>query len=234
MTIKFFIVVVVGLASVFGDPNSRAEATKSVLMEKARAELLKQFNEDEYQIFTTPRWIPNSVLEAGSENIKSVQLTGEIGRYANFEVSYIKFNRTQKAEIQVKLEVSQLLPVLNSKMRNGDVLSYESFDMRWVEIQLNRHKYISTIDELVGKTLRRSLNAGQPVKVTEVSNPLLIEAGDYVEMSFSNGGISIALTCEARESGTLGEEIAVFCPESRKNYHTKIIASGEAQWLRTY
>jgi flagella basal body P-ring formation protein FlgA len=211
-----------------------SDETKQVIIEKAQESIESKYDTGEYRFTLSARWIPGSLLQTHSSNIKSVKLEGGVQRYTNFEVLYQEGSRLEQVQIQLKVDTEQMLPVLNRRMVQGEIIEAEDFDIRWVPVDMGREKLIDDEKLLPGKTLRRTVNAGSPVEYSIISSPYLVEAGDEVEMEFTEFGIQIVLTCESRKSGAINDEIQIYCKETRKKYLGKITGPGEAQWQKTY
>ena len=210
-----------------------AEDTKQVLTDLALEQLYQQFSSEDFQFELNPRWIPNSLLETNPSNIKTVQLVGKIGRYATFEVIYVRPRTVEETQIQFKVEARQRVPVAAERLLNGVSITADKLEMQWVEVNLDRDRLVPTFDALLGNTTRRLINPGQPFQESEVSAPLLVEAGQGVQLIYQNAGIELALSCEARQSGTKSEKIVVYCAETRKKYQAEIKQTGVAEWIRT-
>ena len=97
----------------------------------------------------------------------------------------------------------------------------------------NRGQYITSKKQLIGKTLRRTLLSGQPVRKSDISRELIIRAGDQVSMIIKRSGIQIQVTAEAREDGARGDRIKVYSKETRKNYLGEVIRPGVIEWKST-
>ncbi|MTI86462.1 MAG: flagellar basal body P-ring formation protein FlgA [Balneolaceae bacterium] len=208
--------------------------TKEVIIEKARESVENHYSPEQYRFNISARWIPGSLLKSDPEHVKSVELKGVLKEYSTFEVIYRRENgKVHDVEIQLLIEAQQKLPVLHERLISGTVLKAEDFGIRWVPVRVSRDKPISDIRKLEGKTLRRMVNAGEPVYSSEVSLPYLVKAGEEVELIFNEQGIQIELKCESRQSGSRNEEVKIYCKETRKKYLGKIIGPGVVEWLKT-
>lgn len=212
----------------------KEEATKNLIIERASALIEAQFNADQFRFSLQPRWMPNSMLQAGPENIKSVEISGEVSRYTKFRVRYFNINRIDEAEIQVHIEAEQKAPVAAKRIRNGEAITPDMILNQWVEITLGRDQLVEDEETLIGNTVRRTINPGQPIRSHEITSPLVVNPGEVVVMEFSKTGISIALQCEARQAGAINEEVHIYCAETRKKYLAEVTGIGEVSWLKTY
>ncbi len=214
-------------------PLNKEEATKAKVLQLASASLEQHLDVNTYQFELTARWIPGSLLQVGPENIHSVSLSGNIGEYTRFDVIHQTRAGRKTSEIQLKIEAEQLVVVAIDRVRSGEQLDLHNFELQWKPVRLGRDRFVTNIDELKGKSIRRNLSHGQTIRVHEISSPILVAPGQEVAMVFSQGSIQLGLNCESRQSGSEGEEVQIYCHETRKKYTAKVIGAGEVQWLRT-
>jgi flagella basal body P-ring formation protein FlgA len=231
MTISAFISLLV--AFLLMNPSIKEEATKAKVLELAAASLEQRLDVNAYQFELTARWIPNSLLQVGPENIQSVSISGNIEEYTRFNVIHQTRAGRKTSEIQLRVEADQLVVVAIDRVRNSELLQADQFELQWKPVRLGRDRFITEIDEIDGKSIRRNLSPGQPIRVHEISSPILVIPGQEVAMIFSQGAVQLGLNCESRQSGSVGEEVQIYCEQIRKKYTAKVIGAGEVQWLRT-
>lgn len=207
--------------------------TKEVILRKALESLREEFNPAEYRFSLKPRWIPGSLLKVDAESIVSVVREGSVERYTNFEVTFQENNQYQKSQIQLAVNPERKLPVASRRILNGEVIKPDDLDLQWVSVPYDRGQLVSDEAVLEGKTLRRTLAAGQPVRHADVGREYLIEAGDEVQLIFEEKGIRIEITGVARQSGVQYDEINIYSDETRRRYLGRIIGPGVATWKST-
>lgn len=206
---------------------------REVIIEKALESIYNQYNSDEYRFVISTRWIPNRILTTEPSNILSVELEGNLERYSNLEVTYLRRKKSEKVSVQIIVETEQRIPVPIERLVSGEVISRDKLQIQWTPIVLEREKVISSINDLEGKILKRTVHVGQSILESYISTEVLIEAGDVIQMVFNKHGIELVLTCEARQNGAYGEEIQVYSKETRKKYTVVVIDQGKSNWKRT-
>ena len=233
---KFLAFILIGIIS-SGESNSivnPAEETREAIIDMALKSLQEQYDEDEYRFSVSARWMPGSLLKNDPEQIESVKLSGSLSKYTVFEVTYRNRSALEKTEVQLAVVTEKILPVLKERKVPGEKLNDNDLDWNWVEINPSKTEPISAVQALIGKTLRRTINAGNPVFDSEISSSFMVEAGELVNLVFDEHGIQIVLSCEARQDGALDDEISIYCKETRRKYEGKITGPGEAKWQKTY
>ncbi|PAU94602.1 flagella basal body P-ring formation protein FlgA [Aliifodinibius salipaludis] len=206
---------------------------KSFIMKKAHKQLERHFATGEYRFDIQPRWIPNQLLQQSPGQVLSIQLSGQIRRYTNFEVVYNQRGNRKRAEVQLKVNAEQKLPVVTDRVRKGSKLEEEHLSYQWVSISQSGESYISRIEELIGKTLRRTLLSGQSIRKSYVSRDLIIKAGDEVSVFIKRRGIQVQVSGVAREDGAKGDRIKIFSNETNRKYVGEVLRPGVLQWKNT-
>ena len=206
---------------------------KSFIMKKAYESLERQLTTGEYRFDIQPRWIPGQLLQQSPTQVLSVQLSGQIRRYTNFEVVYNQRGNRKRAEIQLKVKAEQKLPVVRDRIRKGIKLEEKHLAYQWVSITQMSKSYIAGIEELLGKTLRRTLLSGQPIRTSYVSRDVIIKAGDEVSVFIKRRGIQVQVSGVAREDGAIGERIKIFSNKTKRKYVGEILRPGVIQWKST-
>lgn len=234
-TFIIYLLVFIGLGVVPARANmdTSDDEMKSFLIKQAHEQLERHYSAVEYRFEIQPRWIPNQLLKQSPTQIKSVQLSGQIRRYTNFEVVYINRGNRNRAEIQLKVKAEQKLPVVTDRVRKGAKLEEDVLSYQWVSITQRGESYFASTKELIGKTLRRTLLPGQPIRKSFVSRDLIIKAGDEVRVFIKRRGIQVQVSGEAREDGAKGDRINIFSNETNRKYVGEVLRPGVIQWKST-
>ena len=203
------------------------------ILEAAQTALEERHDPDRYRFATDPRWIPRSLASEPASSVREVSLEGSVGRYTSFSVAYSSGGRNRTADIQLKVTMEKKLPVTSERVTSGTVISDDHLEYRWVEIGRWRGQLVSEADELPGKTLRRTLAMGEPVRRADITTEYLVEAGESVTLVFINSGTRIDLSATARQSGALNEDIRLYSEETRRTYLGTVSGNGEVIWKRT-
>ena len=225
--------VVNGPMPIDGKLGKRRNSISEKVMELARQTISNHFDDESYRFSLSIRWIPGSLIQLSEESILSVELVGEVERYTNFEVSYQQAGRVQTMQVQLALDIEKKLPVANRRIMYGEVLDSNSLNYRWISVSVNSGRLVESKNVLIGKTLRRTLAAGQPVRYADIASEFVIYAGDDVTLLFEKDGILIAITAQARQDGEMNEVITIYSNETRTRYLGRVTNPGIAKWKKT-
>lgn len=112
------------------------------------------------------------------------------------------------------------ISVTAHSLDRGSIIS-ES-DLESVDDSVLGHRVgLALYAALIGKELRRTIAAGQPIYNTDIKMPDLVKRDELVTMLVSHGGMTIAATGKALENGAKGNHIRV------QNMTSKLIIEGE-------
>lgn len=214
-------------------PANRRNSISEKVLEMAGQSLSSHFDGESYRYSLSVRWIPGRLVQLSRDNILSVELAGEIERFTNFEVSYQQAGRVQTVQVQLALDIEKKLPVANRRIMYGEMLDSNNLNYRWVSVSVNSGRLVESKNILIGKTLRRTLAAGQPVRYVDITSEFVINAGDEVTLIFEKDGILIAITAQARQDGEMDEVITIYSNETRTRYLGRVTNPGIVKWEKT-
>jgi flagella basal body P-ring formation protein FlgA len=89
-----------------------------------------------------------------------------------------------------------------------------------------RQGYLTSANQVLGQQLRRSIDAGEPLREGVLEQPLAVERGDIVTLESTSGTIQVATQAEALSSGRVGEQIRVRNTSSERVVRANILGEG--------
>lgn len=79
----------------------------------------------------------------------------------------------------------------------------------------------------------RTVRDGTALRTTDLRPPYAADTGDTVLMQYQRAGMTLELTCKAREKGMNGDEIRLFSPDTGQTYRARLTGPGTAAWTET-
>jgi flagella basal body P-ring formation protein FlgA len=92
----------------------------------------------------------------------------------------------------------------------------QASDLTWTKLAGAPAGAALDSDALIGMSVRRPLREGAAAFTRDVSAPLVIKAGDMVNVTYANGGVSLTLQAKAMGPATVGQPFAVQNLQSKK------------------
>ena len=108
----------------------------------------------------------------------------------------------------------------------GDIVQPE--DMSWTKVAGAPADAPRDADAVIGMAAKRPLREGAVVSQRDVTAQQVIKAGDTVQVTWSDGGISLSLQARALGAAAVGQSFNVQNPASKKVIEAVATAPGQA------
>ncbi len=131
--------------------------------------------------------------------------------------------------VPARIETFAKVTVVARSLARGTVLMPGDVVQRRMSTNHGGFGLIFEPQEVIGKELKRRLDAGEPVRVSHLKAPQVVRKGDRVILEAGTGGILVVTTGTALASGEVGEQIRVRNEKSSRIVDAEIIAPGKAR-----
>ena len=121
------------------------------------------------------------------------------------------------------------LPVATTRLPAGSVLRPDDVHVARVHTTLIRGEVAHRLNDAIGMQLKHPLNAGQPLALSELMRPAMVQKGADVLIELNSPGITLTAQGQAVESGATGERIHVINPTSRAVIEVEVIGPGRVR-----
>ena len=127
----------------------------------------------------------------------------------------------------IRIEVEALADVAVSadSLRRGTILDAADVEMHYQDISRLKEPIFS-LEDIIGKRLKRSVRLGEPLQKTQVEFPPVIKRGERVVIQVESLGLMLSASGEAKQDGQTGETIQVMNTNSRKQIRCQVVAPG--------
>jgi flagella basal body P-ring formation protein FlgA len=126
-----------------------------------------------------------------------------------------------EAMLEAPVSVTRLLP--ETVLRSDDVR------IARVRTTLLQNDVARSLDQIVGMQLRRPVAAGQPLRLTDLTRPPLVQRGSTVRIELSSAGLSVTGQAVALDAGADGEKIRVQNITSRAFLFARVVGPGQVR-----
>lgn len=114
-----------------------------------------------------------------------------------------------------RISFYKLAPVARRLLQSNEALSQNDFEFRKVDVSFARDG-VPTGDELIGKTLSRTISIGQPIFAGDLKKEVAARRGQMVKILVGGEAFEIATSGVAEEGGSIGEVIRVKSDDTKK------------------
>ncbi len=116
-------------------------------------------------------------------------------------------------------------PIRRDEILTPEALKYAPLPRRTANDQQN---YFDSIEQCVGKQVKRSLSTGLPISDDLIGEPIVVSRNDLVQVESISGSIVVSSTAKSLGSGAVGDLIEIELP-SRRRLHATVAGQNLVQ-----
>ena len=131
--------------------------------------------------------------------------------------------------VRVEVEASTEMVVALRQVDSGELVSASDVTLQKREISQSSHLAARTLADVVGKKVRSTLRANQPVRADFVEKVPLVKPGQMVTIVAENEVLKISVSGKARSAGAEGDTIRVQNLTSQKEIPARVINADTVQ-----
>lgn len=207
---------------------SAVASTTAALQQEA-----KKRNWSEYQIKMNV-FIP---AEAGQYPLCSSPLQASLPSSERLDLSRIRYDiRCDDHggwDVAVSVKPDIYLPVVLAKnsLVRGQVITSADIQLKKYNISGMRDGYITNLKDVMGMTVKRRLREHQPLTLSQLEAPVMVERGQQVLMIAEHDGIEARTKGEALKKGRKGEVIKVKNTRSGRVVSAVVVDTGTVRMV---
>ena len=153
---------------------------------------------------------------AASVGVEDVSYEPRTGRFTAILISPAGDPGATRTRVTGRLHRETDVPVPAKRILANEVITER--DIKWVKVRQNRlpRGVIVDINELIGKSPKRWLRAGIPVRAANVQPPILVPKGSLVTIYLKAPRMMLTAQGKALENGSDGDVIRINNTQSNK------------------
>lgn len=131
--------------------------------------------------------------------------------------------------LPVELAIYRPAVVAVNALTHGDTIS--PADVRLVEVNVSQvnGQYLASLDDAIGKDVKRSIAAGAAIADQQLIAPLMVRRGEAVLINASSNIVAVKVSGIALTDGRLGEQIRIRNQTSSRIVNATITGPGQAE-----
>ncbi|HEX3499863.1 MAG TPA: flagellar basal body P-ring formation chaperone FlgA [Stellaceae bacterium] len=118
------------------------------------------------------------------------------------------------------------MPVLTRLVAPGETIAAQDIETITLPADRLNQSFVVGAADLVGKTPRRSIRPGEPIRPSDVQTPVVIRRGELVTVVFQSAALLLTAQAKALEDGTQGQAIRVSNTRSGKTLDATVNGPG--------
>jgi flagella basal body P-ring formation protein FlgA len=163
----------------------------------------------------------------GRPNVKSISFTKAPDAKGDgvclVEIVDGKNNRGRSLYVPFRSMKKTKIYVLNHNGKKGDVIRAGSVTAKDTQFNEKKSGYPSTLDDIVGRTLKKDVSEGTVLSYAILDDPVIIQKGEVVNVIAENKKLMVRTKGKAMEKGKLGDSIKVRNTLSEKEIYGKVV-----------
>lgn len=167
--------------------------------------------------------------EASAE-IHSLKIDHKRDRFEAVIVAPSKDNPIKTSRFRGRIERMIDVPVLSETLSNGTIIGERDIQMITMPAKsVAGQDMIIAKANLIGMTPRRNILSGKPIKPNDLQAPLIVNRGESVTMTFSNGPLRLTALGKALSNGSKGDIISVVNMDSNRTVEAVVTGAQEVK-----
>lgn len=137
---------------------------------------------------------------------------------------------TVESKGQIAFTVERMMPETHAvrDLSRGSTIAEGDVQMQSRWMSASEALQTAPLAALVGRSLTRSISAGEAIRVRDVAQEAIIRRGDLVNVRCLVGSVAISIQAEARGEGCIGDAVEVRKSGERESFMARITGRGEA------
>jgi flagella basal body P-ring formation protein FlgA len=121
------------------------------------------------------------------------------------------------------------VPVVTRQLGHSDVIEAKDLSTKSFPERQLRKDTITDPKQLIGQSPHSTITPDRPIRLTEISSPVLIKKGSPVQLTFTNPYMSLKTTGTSLQDGAIGDMIRVKNDKSEKAVSGRVTGSGTVE-----
>lgn len=118
------------------------------------------------------------------------------------------------------------VPVLTRQLGKTDIIEANDLTTKSIPDRMLRKDTVTDAKSIIGQSPRATISTNRPIRMTEVSSPVIIKKGEPVQLTYTNAYMSLKTTGIALQDGSKGDMIRIKNEKSEKAVSGRVAAAG--------
>lgn len=171
------------------------------------------------RLFVPAGAMPAIMIDALTYDARS----GRISAYVSASAGDVT---TDRVRITGRVRRMLDMPVFNRLIAPGETITASDVETIAVPSDRLTQSFVVAAAELVGKTPKRSIRPGEPVRPSDIQTPIVIHKGEIVTVVLQSSALLLTAQAKALEDGAQGQAIRVSNTRSGKTLDATVSGPG--------
>lgn len=134
-----------------------------------------------------------------------------------------------EVRIQGRVFDTTEIPVLRDSVKPGEVIAERNIEWRATRANMVRRDTVTDPADLIGMESRRVLKQGEPVRLSDLRRPVMVEKGALITVTIDNPFMRLTTKAVALDKGAIGDVIEVKNVSSDKVFNAVVNGTDRAE-----
>ncbi|MBC8158722.1 MAG: flagellar basal body P-ring formation protein FlgA [Alphaproteobacteria bacterium] len=136
-----------------------------------------------------------------------------------------KTGRPQRFRVTGRVFKMHEVPVPSRRVLSGEII--RESDIEWISVRADRLRRDAILhaDQIVGKSPRHSIRSGQPIRMRDVRDPILVPKRGQVTIIFKHPRLTLTAKGRALEDGSDGQVIRIANAQSNTVIEATVVGA---------
>jgi flagella basal body P-ring formation protein FlgA len=148
------------------------------------------------------------------------------GRISAYVTASVGDTTTERVRITGRVRRMLDMPVLTRPIAPGETIAAGDIETVTLPAERLNQTFVVAAAELVGKTPKRSIRPGEPIRPGDIQAPIVIRKGELIVVTLQSAVLYLTAQGKALEDGALGQAIRVANTRSGKVLDATVTGSG--------
>ena len=173
----------------------------------------------ELRLFVPAGTAPTIMIDALTFDPRSLRLTAYVAASAG-DVT------TDRVRVTGRIRRMLDMPVLARPVAPGETITADDVETIALPADRLNQNFVVLANELVGKTPRRNIRPGEPVRPSDIQTPIVIRKGELVTIVLQSPALFLTVQGKALDDGAEGQAIRVSNTRSGKTLDGTVSGPG--------
>jgi len=128
--------------------------------------------------------------------------------------------------INGRLEILEPAAHLGRTMTKGEIIDISDIEFKSVPVRFSKTQGDLQLEDLIGKSLTRAVRGGSMIKISDLTDPVLINRNEIVTLFYQHGPLKLTVKGQALHAATEGQVVSVLNLMSKKPVQGIAAAAG--------
>jgi len=158
--------------------------------------------------------------------IDALAFDARSGRVSAYVAASAADATTERVRITGRVHRILDLPVLSRPVAPGEAITARDIETIALHSDRLSQTFVSDAAELIGKTPKRSIRPGEPVRPSDLQTPVVVRKGELVTIVLQDAALFLTVQGKALEDGAQGQAIHVSNTRSGKMLDATVTGPG--------